>query len=464
MEWESGDLRAFMESQLNNTERNRERDFNEILFSFEKQGRRTREERQMEAFRRALEDCELADLGFSWQWYTWERGRLASNNIRERLDRGVANPKWWDLFKNFEVNHLQHSFSDHCPLVVSTNTNDGRYNSGHSRWFRFNADWILSPTCEEHIKNIWLSSSQDVLVKLQELGRSLQGWAKSEKKSRTQHTTELNGRLRDLGECDISEDILEEITEIKIDLNLEADKEEIYWEQKARTNWLKMGDKNTAFFHNSASQRRRKNEVKGLEDEFGTLRTETMEMEEMATNYFKELFSSKGISDCSRLMDYFQPNIMEGHNRELMAEFTSDEVVLAIKSIGPLKAPGWFSCNLLSEILAYCWGEITKYCLDVLKGERNIEEVNFTSIVLIPKVSSPKQMNQFRPISLCSVIYKIISKILKNTQGAFILGRQITDNIFVAYEILHSFKKKRGAAKKGFALKLDMSKAYDRIE
>ncbi|KAA3465126.1 reverse transcriptase [Gossypium australe] len=105
-----------------------------------------------------------------------------------------------------------------------------------------------------------------------------------------------------------------------------------------------------------------------------------------------------------------------------------------------------------------------------------MEEVNFTSIVLIPKFNSPKLVSQFRPISLCNVTYKIISKVIVNhfqkvlnlciedSQGAFISGRQITGNIFVAYEILHSFKKRRGSSKKGFALKLDMSKTYDRIE
>lgn len=63
-------------------------DFNEILFSFEKRWGTLREERKMLAFREALKDCELNDLGFSGQWFTWERGRLPSNNIRERLDRG----------------------------------------------------------------------------------------------------------------------------------------------------------------------------------------------------------------------------------------------------------------------------------------------------------------------------------------------------------------------------------------
>lgn len=62
------------------------RDFNEILFSFEKQGGRQREENQMIEFRCALEECNLVDLGFLGQWFTWERGRLPSNNTRERLD------------------------------------------------------------------------------------------------------------------------------------------------------------------------------------------------------------------------------------------------------------------------------------------------------------------------------------------------------------------------------------------
>lgn len=70
------------------------RDFNEILFLFEKKGGRTLEKRQKKEYREALEDCELNDLGFSEQWFTWERGKLPTNNIPERLDRVVVNPLW----------------------------------------------------------------------------------------------------------------------------------------------------------------------------------------------------------------------------------------------------------------------------------------------------------------------------------------------------------------------------------
>lgn len=64
------------------------------MFSFEKKGGRLRDERQVVAFRNSLESYELHDLAFNGNWFTWERGRLRNNNIREWLDRGMANSKW----------------------------------------------------------------------------------------------------------------------------------------------------------------------------------------------------------------------------------------------------------------------------------------------------------------------------------------------------------------------------------
>ena len=113
--------------------------------------------------------------------------------------------------------------------------------------------------------------------------------------------------------------------------------------------------------------------------------------------------------------------------------------------------------------------------LDFLNNGNMLLDINHTNIVLTPKVKNPERMFEFRPISLCNVIYKIISKVLANrlkhvlpqilspTQSAFVPGRLITD-LLVAYETLHTMHSRKKGKKGSLALKLDISKAYDRVE
>lgn len=102
--------------------------------------------------------------------------------------------------------------------------------------------------------------------------------------------------------------------------------------------------------------------------------------------------------------------------------------------------------------------------------------MNSTFITLIPKKDNPKVFSDFRPISLCNVLYKLVSKVIYNRlksvipqiisrmQSTFIPGRLITDNIMVAYEFLHSMNHNKKKKVWEIAIKLDMSKAYDRIK
>lgn len=112
----------------------------------------------------------------------------------------------------------------------------------------------------------------------------------------------------------------------------------------------------------------------------------------------------------------------------------------------------------------------------VLNGGHMPAGWNDTIIALIPKVKQPKKVTDLRPVSLCNVLYKVVSKVSSNrlkqllvdiispTQSAFVPGQLISDNILIAYEMTHYVRNKRKGKVGYAAIKLNMSKAYDRVE
>ena len=90
-------------------------DFNEILYSHEKEGGAPRPVNMMQNFRDALVDCQLDDMGYKGEIFTWRRRRL-----RERLDKGVRNGAFHALFPNATITNVEHSKSDHLPLVLDS--------------------------------------------------------------------------------------------------------------------------------------------------------------------------------------------------------------------------------------------------------------------------------------------------------------------------------------------------------
>ena len=164
-------------------------------------------------------------------------------------------------------------------------------------------------------------------------------------------------------------------------------------------------------------------------------------------------------------------------NHQLSADFIAWEVQKAINEMAPLKAPG--PDGMPPLFYQHFWStlgnDVSQFVLHFLNSATLLEHLNHTFISLIPKNKSLEHASNFRPISLCNVLYKIFSKVLANrlkkilpniiteNQRAFTKTRLISDNILVTFESLHSMQR-HGGKENYMAIKLDMSKAYDRVE
>ena len=246
-----------------------------------------------------------------------------------------------------------------------------------------------------------------------------------------------------------------EIRELRKEVNEVLTREEIMWKQRSRVEWLQNGDRNTKFFHATAS-----------------------ETKVVILDYFKNIFKSDCPTNFGASLDAFEESITPEMNKEFLKEFKPDEVRRALNRMHTTKAP---SPNDMPPLFFQKYWDIVGPCvlncvLQALNLGTMTPHANETYICLVPKTKDPQKITKFRPISLCNVIYKIMSKVLANrlkkilpkviseVQSAFVLGMLITDNDLVAFETMHTIDQRRKGKGGLMAIKLDMSKAYDRVE
>ena len=155
---------------------------------------------------------------------------------------------------------------------------------------------------------------------------------------------------------------------------------------------------------------------------------------------------------------------------------SEEEIEKVVRCMGSLKAPGpdGFNALFFQNQWPQVCSSVHNFITKIFDDPRHVQDVNHTFLVLIPKIDFPEKLKDFRPISLCNVIYKIVTKIVVNrikpilskvvspNQCSFVPGRLSSDNIIVAQEVIHSMRNLKG--KRGFmAIKIDLEKAYDRV-
>ena len=250
------------------------------------------------------------------------------------------------------------------------------------------------------------------------------------------------------------------------------------WLQRSRSIWLPIGDKNTKYFHQRASQRRKKSTIEGLHDSNGVWCTNTGEIAAIAEAYYKGLFTASMKLSIEDMLPSVDSVVTEEMARSLMCSYIKEEVRAALFQMHPSKSPSPddMSPFFFQKFWHVVGHNVTTVVLSVLHSGRYLHKMNYTHIVIIPKKNDHRLITEYRPISLGNVISRIILKVIANwvkpilssvisdSQSAFVPDRLITDNTSVAYEMIHRMRNRRKGKVGHMAVKLDVSKAYDRVE
>lgn len=171
--------------------------------------------------------------------------------------------------------------------------------------------------------------------------------------------------------------------------------------------------------------------------------------------YFSKLFTV--VDRNEEVMDMASHRrITDVQNSKLTEEFSYEEFTIAIKQMHPDKASGPDGLNpaFFQSFWSIMGREIFDYYREWLRTKCFPGELNSTNVVLIPKKENASCLKDLLPIALCNVLYKILLKVLANrlkdvlpciiseNQSAFVKNRSITDNVLVAFEVIHHMSQK----------------------
>ncbi|GKV48490.1 hypothetical protein SLEP1_g55300 [Rubroshorea leprosula] len=419
-------------------------DFNAVRNTNEKKGK-TGETTEMRDFDDFIVSVGLVDLKLANRRFTWYR---PDGSSMSRLDRVLMSDEMYNLGRECVQQGLKRTVSDYCLILVKTSAADW----GPKPFRMFDA-WQQHPQFRKAVEDKWKELKVEgyagfrCLQKLKGLKEFLKGWNKEVFGNMESQFNEVAEKVERI---DLKNEVVElegsEVNQRKEGFQQIWDMlrmREAMWKHKSRNDWVKLGDQNTRYFHKVANGRKALNNIQGIMSDGHWVEEPVLVKKEVMLN-FRKMFQEESW-DRPKPSNIEFKKISEEQTEWLERPFTVEEIEEGLKSCDGSKAPG-------------------------PDGAKLVKGLNSSFLTLVPKKQNPRDLKDFRPISLVGCVYKLLSKVLANrlknviseiiseTQSAFVGGRQLVDSVLVLNEVVDEVRNRKTSA---FVFKADFQKAYD---
>ncbi|XP_011079190.1 uncharacterized protein LOC105162767 [Sesamum indicum] len=408
----------------------------------------------------------LLDVPTKGYYYTWYSNN-ESNPVWCKLDRVLYNSEWLEADLHCSA-HFNPSgcLSDHSPGIVSIFD----HAPTKPKPFRFFNMWVDHPDFLATVEARWNLSMEG--TPQFSLCRRLKAVKGALKVFNKQHYSHISGRAKEAElalhdaqnqlESNRGDVVLRDsLGDLRKKAIFLAEAEQHFFYQKAKIYFLKEGDRNTKFL-------------------FGMVKRNVITAAEDIPQEFVDYYTSPLGTEAHTLpvddgVFEWGPLLSPEHTVDLFRAVTLLEVKDAIFHISDNKAPGsdGYSSCFFKKAWNIVGDQVCRAVLDFFRSGRMLRQLNHTIIVLVPKSDHSTSVADYRPISCCNVIYKAITKIISERlapalehlidrcQAAFVRGCNITDNIFLAQEMVRQYSRKWISPR--CTINVDLRKAFDSI-